>query len=555
MVHHLSILQKNFLRHYLTILQEAIRRKWNEPALSDYKGDTFTFADIATRIAKLHFIFDRLGVKPGDKVALASKNSARWATSFMAIATYRGVAVPILNDFTPEAISGLVNHSESVILFTDAATWEAMPKELPNLLAVIDVDSFTPLYSKDGKLVELIVECEEKIPSIYPESMKEAVTNYTFGDIDDLSIINYTSGTTSSPKGVMLTARNISANIEFALSRIPIKDGDRTLSMLPMAHMYGMAFEFIYPLCGGGHITFLGKTPTPTVLMQALAEVKPYILITVPLVLEKIFKGKVMPTLRKPALRVLTAIPGVRNLIYKKVRNQLMSVFGGNIRSIVLGGAALSRPVEEVVKKIGLPYTVGYGMTECAPLVGYSPWESFRMGSCGRATDNIEIRIDSEDAQRKVGEIQVRGDNVMQGYYKNPEATATAFTADGWLRTGDLGIIDKKGNIFIKGRSKCMILSANGQNIYPEEIESLLNAMPHVGESLVVDRGHALVALVALTPDDQKVDREEVKAYLEENRVELNKVLPNYSQISKIEIQKGGFEHTPKQSIKRFMYK
>lgn len=555
MVHHLSILQKNFLRHYLAILQDAIRRKWNQPALSDYKGDSFTFADIATRISKLHFIFNRIGVEPGDKIALASKNSARWATSFMAAATYRAVTVPILNDFTTEAISSLVNHSESVVLFTDAATWEAMPKELPNLLAVIDVDSFTALYSKKGDLVNIMVECETTIPEVYPESMKESVTNYTFGDIDDLAIINYTSGTTSSPKGVMLTTRNISANVEFALNRIPIHDGDETLSMLPMAHMYGMAFEFIYPLCGGGHVNFLGKTPTPTILMQALADVKPYILITVPLVLEKIFKGKVIPTLRKPAMRFLTSIPGVRNLIYKKVRSQLMGVFGGKIRSIVLGGAALSRPVEEVVRKIGLPYTVGYGMTECAPLIGYSPWESFKLGSCGRATDNIEVRIDSDNALRNVGEIQVRGDNVMQGYYKNPEATAAAFTDDGWLRTGDLGIIDKQGNIFIRGRSKCMILSANGQNIYPEEIESLLNAMPHVGESLIVDRGHTLVALVALTPDSQKANRDDVIAALEQNRVILNQAMPNYSQIAKIEIQEEGFEHTPKQSIKRFMYK
>lgn len=555
MVHYLSLLQNNFLRHYVTILQEAMVRKWSEPALSDYKGDDFTFSDIATRISKLHFIFDRIGVKPGDKIALAAKNSSRWAMSFLATATYRGVAVPILNDFTPEAISGLVNHSESVVLFAETSIWDAMPKDMPNVLAVINIDTFEPLYSKDGKLDEVIAECEKSIPAVYPESMKEAVTNYIVGDIDDLAIINYTSGTTSSPKGVMLTARNISANVEFALNRIPIQDGDKTLSMLPMAHMYGMAFEFIYPLCGGGHINFLGKTPTPTILMQALADVKPYILITVPLVLEKIFKGKVMPTLKKPALRVLTAIPGVRNLIYKKVRNQLMGVFGGNIRSIVLGGAALSRPVEDVVKKIGLPYTVGYGMTECAPLIGYSPWESFRLGSCGRAVDDVEVRIDSEDPQHKVGEIQVRGDNVMQGYYKNPEATSAAFTEDGWLRTGDLGVIDKQGNIFIRGRSKCMILSANGQNIYPEEIESLLNAMPHVGESLIVDRGHALVALVALTPDDQKADREEIKAALEQNRIELNKVLPNYSQVAKIEIQEGGFEHTPKQSIKRFMYK
>ena len=555
MVHHLCLLQKIFLRHYLTILQDAIRRKWNESALSDYRGDSFTFADIATRISKLHFIFDRLGVKPGDKVALAAKNSARWATSFMATATYRGVAVPILNDFTTDAIAGLVNHSESVVLFTEAATWAAMPKDLPTLVAVIDIDTFKALYSKDGNLEAIIDESEKNIPMVYPESMKEAVTNYTFGGFDDLAIINYTSGTTSSPKGVMLTVRNISANIEFALSRIPIQDGDNTLSMLPMAHMYGMAFEFIYPLCGGGHVTFLGKTPTPTILMQALAEVKPYILITVPLVLEKIFKGKVMPTLNKPALRILTAIPGVNKLIYKKVRNQLMNVFGGNLRSIVLGGAALSRHVEVVVRKIGLPYTVGYGMTECAPLIGYAPWDSFRLGSCGRPTDNIEVRIDSEDPQRKVGEIQVRGDNVMQGYYRNPEATSATFTADGWLRTGDLGIIDKQGNIFIKGRSKCMILSANGQNIYPEEIESLLNAMPHVAESLVVDRGHTLVALVALTPDDQKADREMVVAALEQNRIALNQVLPNYSQILKIEIVEEGFEHTPKQSIKRFLYK
>ena len=449
MEHHLSILQKNFIRHYLAILQRSMCKKWNCVALSDYKGDSFTFADVATRISKLHFIFDRLGVQPGDKIALAAKNSARWATSFMAIATYRGVAVPILNDFTPEAVSGLVNHSESVVLFTEAATWNVMPKELPNVLAVIDIDTFTALYSKDDKLVDIIVESETTIPAVYPESMKEAVTNYTLSDIDDLAIINYTSGTTSSPKGVMLTVRNISANIEFALSRIPIEDGDKTLSMLPMAHMYGMAFEFIYPLCGGGNITFLGKTPTPTILMQALAEVKPYILITVPLVLEKIFKGKVMPTLQKPALRVLTAIPGVRNLIYKKVRTQLMTVFGGNLRSIVLGGAALSRPVEEVVKKIGLPYTVGYGMTECAPLLSYAPWNKFKAGSCGRAVDGLDLRIDSDNPRKKVGEIQAKGPNVMLGYYKNEAATKEAIGKDGYFKTGDYGKLTKDGILYI----------------------------------------------------------------------------------------------------------
>jgi long-chain acyl-CoA synthetase len=318
--------------------------------------------------------------------------------------------------------------------------------------------------------------------------------------------------------------------------------------------MYGMAFEFIYPLCGGGHVFFLGKTPTPTVLMQALADIKPYLLITVPLVMEKIFKNKVMPTLNKPLMRVLTSIPVLNSIIYKKVYTQLMGVFGGNLRSIVLGGAAISLPVEKVMRNIKLPYTVGYGMTECAPLIGYSPWETFRLGSCGRAVNGVEVRIDSSDAANVVGEIQVKGDNVMQGYFKNPEATAATFTEDGFLRTGDLGIIDKDGNIFIKGRSKCMILTANGQNIYPEEIESKLNSMPHVGESLVVDRKGGLVALVALTADDQNADKEEMAAIMEQNRVELNRSLPAYGKIAKVEIIEGGFEHTPKQSIKRFLY-
>ncbi|MBR7115181.1 MAG: AMP-binding protein, partial [Alistipes sp.] len=379
-------------------------------------------------------------------------------------------------------------------------------------------------------------------------------TDYTFSNINDLAIINYTSGTTSSPKGVMLTALNISSNIDFALNNIPVTDTDKIMSMLPLAHMYGMAFEFIYPLCGGGHVFFLGKTPTPTVLMQALADIKPYLLITVPLVMEKIFKNKVMPTLNKPLMRVLTSIPVLNTIIYKKVYTQLMGVFGGNLRSLVLGGAAISFPVEKVMRKIKLPYTVGYGMTECAPLIGYSPWETFRMGSCGRAVTGVEVRIDSSDPANVVGEIQVKGDNVMQGYFKNPEATAATFTEDGFLRTGDLGIIDKDGNIFIKGRSKCMILTANGQNIYPEEIESKLNSMPHVGESLVVDRKGGLVALVALTADDQNADKEEMAAIMEQNRVELNRSLPAYGKIAKVEIIEGGFEHTPKQSIKRFLY-
>ena len=542
------------MRHYLSILQTTMRENWEKPVLSDYRGETFTFADMASQMARLHRIFDAAGVEAGDRVALAAKNSARWAMAFLSIATYRGVAVSILADFNPIDVAGLVNHSESKVLFIDPKIWESMNTiAMPELKAVINVEDYSPIFCTEE------ISAAMKRASVQAESfsaaMKEAVTIYQIGDLDDLSIINYTSGTTSSPKGVMLSARNISSNIEFGLRNIPIQKGDQIMSMLPLAHMYGMAFEFLYPLCGGCHIYFLGKTPTPTILMQALADIKPYLLITVPLVLEKIFKGKVMPTLNKPVMRVLTSIPGVKNLIYGKVYKQLMGVFGGNIRSFVIGGAAISRPVEKVMRAVKLPYTVGYGMTECGPLIGYSPWDTFRLGSCGRAVDNVEVRIDSDDPAKIVGEIQVKGDNVMQGYFKNPEATAATFTEDGYLRTGDLGIIDKQGNIFIKGRSKCMILSPNGQNIYPEEIESKLNSMPHVAESLIVDRGHALVAIVALSQEDQKADREELMQIMEQNRVELNKVMPAYSKISKIEIIEEGFEHTPKQSIKRFMYK
>ena len=544
------------MRHYLSILQESMRRKWQEPALSDYRGTTFTFADIATRIAKIHALFDALGVVDGNKIALASKNCSHWAISFLAVGTKRCVAVPILPDFAPETIAGLTDHSESVILFTEKRMWDAMElSAMPNLKAAVNVEDFTLLYAAEQAYADAAVNIEANMPKVFDQSMSHEITDYKLGNVEDLAIINYTSGTTSSPKGVMLTTRNISSNIEFALNRIPIEEGDQIMSMLPLAHMYGMAFEFLYPLSGGGHVYFLGKTPTPTVLMQALADIKPYLLITVPLVMEKIFKNKVMPTLDKPLMRILTSIPIVKNLIYGKVRATLLKTFGGNLRSIVLGGAAISLPVEKVMRKIRLPYTVGYGMTECAPLIGYSPWESFRLGSCGRAVDNVFVRIDSKDPENIVGEIQVQGDHVMQGYFKNPEATAATFTEDGYLRTGDLGIIDRDGNIFIKGRSKCMILSPNGQNIYPEEIESKFNSMPHVGESLVVERKGGLVALVALTPDDQNAGvTEELLAALEQNRILLNKSLPTYSKIAKIEVIEQGFEHTPKQSIKRFLY-
>lgn len=541
------------MRHYLEILRESMLAKWEKQALSDYKGKDFTFADIATQIVRLHEVFEAVGVKPGDKIALSAKNSAHWAIAFFASVTYRAVAVPLLHEFLPEQTASLVDHSESVMLFTESKNWEVMPKEaMPQLKAAIDLENFKALYAKDIDLEAVIAKAYENTPATIAFEKRQEALSFKTGDMEDLTIINYTSGTTSSPKGVMLTARNISSNIEFALSHIPVEDGDNIISMLPLAHMYGMAFEFIYPICGGGHTYFLGKTPTPTVLMQALADVKPYLLITVPLVMEKIFKGKVMPTLQKPVMRVLTAIPGVKNIIYGKVREKLLTTFGGKLRSIVLGGAALNPAVEKVMKAVKLPYTVGYGMTECAPLIGYSPWDSFRKGSCGRIVTDMEVRIDSKNPQQVVGEIQVKGANVMKGYYKNPEATAATFTEDGYLKTGDLGIVDKGGNIFIKGRSKCMILTANGQNVYPEEVECVLNAMPYVAESLVVDRKGKLVALVATTED--KLSKEELAEAMEQNRIALNAQMPAYSKVAQIEILEEGFQHTPKHSIKRFLY-
>ncbi len=544
------------MRHYLDRLQESMIAKWNTEALSDYRGENFTFANFATEIARLHTIYRLLNVKNGDKIALAAKNSSRWAMAFLATTTYRAVAVPILCDFTPEAITRLTAHSDSAVLFTEPKIWEEMEIEkMPEVRIVINLENYSILYLREEEKMAQIKEALNEIPAVYPEEKKYEVVKYGSLELEDLAIINYTSGTTSQPKGVMLTSANISANIDFALNNIPVEEGDKIISMLPLAHMYGMAFEFIYPICGGGHVYFLGKTPTPTLLMQALAEVKPYLLITVPLVIEKIFKGKILPVLGKPLIKILSHTPGLNKVIYGKIRKQLLTTFGGNLRSIILGGAALNPAIEKIMRKVKLPYTVGYGMTECAPLLSYAPWNTFKMGSCGRAVDGLDLRIDSDNPQKRVGEIQAKGPNVMVGYYKNEEATSAAFTEDGYLRTGDLGIIDKEGNVFIRGRSKCMILGANGQNIYPEEVEALLNTLPHVAESLIVERDKRLVALVSLSADDLALEEATIKAELEQTRKEANALLPSYSQISSIEIIREGFAHTPKHSIKRFLYK
>ena len=544
------------MKHYFTRLEESMKSNWERPALGNYRGEIFTFGEVATNIAKLHLLYETIGLKKGDKVALCAKNSARWGIGFFSANTYEAVVVPILADFHPDSVNSLVDHSESLVLFTDSDIWAKLDIEkMPKIKAVVSTADFKLLYAADEKIQAASDNLDTLFAEKYPEGYKPEFISYPTDNDKDLAIINYTSGTTSAPKGVMLRYECISANVAFGQKRLPSYPEDKIVSMLPMAHMYGMMFELIYPLCGGSSIYYLGKTPTPALLLGAMAEIKPYLVITVPLVMEKIFKGKVAPIVNKPVMKVLCAIPGLNKIIFKKVHGKLMSAFGGNVREIVMGGAALNPDVEKWFKRFKLPFTVGYGMTEAAPLMAYEDWWEFASKSCGKAIDTVEVRIDSEDPYTKVGEIQARGLNIMSGYYKNEEATKAAFTEDGWMRTGDLGLLDKKGNIFIKGRSKNMILSANGQNIYPEEIEAVINNQPYAIESVVVNRGASLVALVYTDSEKMKADGVDAMVQMETLKAEVNKSMPAYSKISKVEIMTEPFVKTPKMSIKRFMYK
>ena len=544
------------MKHYFTRLEESIKTNWNRPALGNYRGELFTFGEVATNIAKLHVLYEAAGLKKGDKVALCAKNSARWGIAFFSANTYEAVVVPILADFHPDSVNSLVDHSESTVLFTDTDIWSKLDiTKMPMVKAVVSTADFKLLYAADEKIQEANDNLQVLFDQKYPNGFTAADVSYPTDNDKELAIINYTSGTTSAPKGVMLRYECISANVAFGQKRLPSYPEDKIVSMLPMAHMYGMMFELIYPLCGGSSIYYLGKTPTPALLLGAMAEVKPYLVITVPLVMEKIFKSKVAPVVNKPVMKVLTAIPGINQIIFKKIRTTLLNAFGGKVREIVMGGAALNPDVEKWFKKFKLPFTVGYGMTEAAPLMAYEDWWEFASKSCGKAIDTVEVRIDSEDPYTKVGEIQARGMNIMSGYYKNEEATKAAFTEDGWMRTGDLGLLDKNGNIFIKGRSKNMILSANGQNIYPEEIEAVVNNQPYIIESVVVNRGARLVALVYADAEKAKAEGTDLEAYKAVIMAEVNKSMPSYSKINIVEYMDQPFEKTPKMSIKRFMYK
>lgn len=460
------------MKHFLDLLQHAIRENWNAPALSDYRGATLTFGEMAREICRMHILFEEAGIAAGDKVALCGRNSVRWSVAYFAILSYKAVAVPILCDFTPSSVAALTLHSDARLLIVDRSIWEAMDAASRGSIAeAVSLADCAVLRSAGG----LLPVAASRVDRLYAEQYRQGICpddiHYDTSTLDELCIISYTSGTSGTPKGTMLSACSISSNVAFARRLIPTRRGWRILSILPLAHLYGLMFELMYPLLSGCHITFLGAMPTPSVLTDALRQVRPYMQLVVPLILEKVFRNRVFPELRRQPVRTLMRIPLLNRLVFSRVRRSIIASFGGDIRHFIAGGAGINPEVERFMRRIRLPYTVGYGMTECGPLICYSDWRSFAEGSCGRVVDRMELRIDSSDPEHEAGEIQVRGDNVMLGYYKNTKATDDAFTDDGWLRTGDMGVMDAAGNVYIRGRCKSMILGANGQNIYPEEIE------------------------------------------------------------------------------------
>ena len=557
------------MKHFLSYVDESIKANWTRPALSNYGANTLTYGDVASEIEKMHILFEKCGITKGEKIALCAKNCAEWCVAYFAIVSYDAVCVPLLPDFLPKNIVDLTRLSDSRLLMVDKNIMGNLERDkvagdfnaLNNFCGLINVVTLDTLVDCNGLLANMKSDVLEEYVSRYPNGITPADINYTKDDLDALAVISYTSGTSSSPKGVMLTSRSISSNVQFARTHIPAVADDKILSILPLAHIFGQIFDFVYPFTCGCHINIYTEKPIPARLLKALADVKPYMFLTVPLLIEKIFRSKVMPQLQKPAMRVLRAIPGINSIIYKKVREKLITTFGGNIHKggIILGGAAINKEVEAIMKKIKLPYTVGYGMTECGPLLSYRRWQDFVMRSCGAvAHPGVDIRIDSENPATVPGEIQAKGDSVMIGYYKNEEATKATFTEDGWLKTGDMGLMDKNENIFIKGRCKNMILTANGQNVYPEEIEDLVNQLPYVAESLVVGRKHGLAALIVPNPDavaEAGLDESQLQKVMEENLFALNAELPAYSKLTICELRKEPFEKTPKLSIKRFMYK
>ena len=543
-------------KQYLHYLNEIMSHQWDDLALSDYGEETsYTFGQLAEKMLKMHTLFKQLGIEKGDKIALCGRNCANWAVAYLAIVSYGAVVVSILQDFKAEDIQKLIRHSDSKMLFVGPYIWKELQEEsLCELTAVLSLKDFTVLRNGEG----IEIPTEERLQTAFEAKYPNGIIpeNICFSaDQDALSVINYTSGSTGSPKGVMLKGRSLSNNVEVGMHVLPVDPGQRLVSMLPLAHMFGQVCEFLYPLCCGTHIYFLTKSPTPGILLRALRDVKPYLVVTVPLVIEKIYKKNINPLISKKAISLFWNTAVIGNIIRKKVKKGLTNAFGGQLRYFICGGAAINPTVEKCLMDIHFPLSVGYGMTECAPLISGTPPKYFVAKSGGSPVLNMEVRIDNPN-EEGVGEILVKGENVMVGYYKNEEATRAAFTEDGWMRTGDLGYLDKKNNVFIKGRNKTMILGASGQNIYPEEIEDKLNNLEGVGESIVVEREGKLIGLVF--PDEQTTNKfslEEIENMMRENLAKLNKLIPGYSRVSDIEIKDEPFEKTPKKSIKRFLYK
>ena len=543
------------------LIQKSIIDNWDRDALTDFKGQTLQFHDVARKIEKLHILFENSGIQKGDKIALCGRNSSQWAVAFLATLTYGAIAVPILHEFNTEQIHNIVNHSEARLLFVgDHVATIIDPQAMPTLEGIINNPDYSLMISRTDKLTYAREHLNELYGKKFPKYFrKEHVHYYMEESPEDLAVINYTSGTTGFSKGVMLPYRALWSNYDFACDVLGkrIKAGDPVISMLPMAHMYGMAFEFIFEFLHGCHVYYLSRIPSPAIIAAALQEVRPVIVIAVPLIIEKIIRKKVFPKIQNNRMRLLLQMPVISKKVREMICQEVLNAFGGRMYEVIIGGAALNQEVEQFLKRIDFPYTVGYGATECAPIICYRDWQTFAPGSCGRAALHQLVEIDSPDPRRIPGEILTKGPNVMLGYYKNPEATAETLDRNGWYHTGDLGTMDEDGNVFINGRSKNMLLGANGQNIYPEEIEDKLNSMTMVMESIVVQRDSKLVALVHPDMDEAKnmgFSEEDLQNIMEQNRNGLNEILPAYEKISEIVIHKDEFEKTPKKSIKRYLY-
>ena len=543
---------------FIDYIEQSIIKNWDKDALTDYKGITLQYKDVARKIAKFHIVLESAGIQPGDKIAVCGRNSAHWAVTFLATITYGAVIVPILHEFKADNIHNIVNHSEAKLLFVGDQAWENLNEDaMPLLEGIALLTDFSALVSRNEKLTYAFEHRNAIYGQRYPKNFRPEHICYRKDRPEELAIINYTSGTTGYSKGVMLPYRSIWSNVAYCFEMLPLKPGDNIVSMLPMGHVFGMVYDFLYGFSAGAHIYFLTRMPSPKIISQSFSEIKPRVISCVPLIVEKIIKKDILPKVDSKIGKLLLKVPIVNDKIKSLARQAAMEIFGGNFDEIIIGGAPFNAEVEAFLKKIGFPYTIAYGMTECGPIICSSRWETLKLASCGKATTRMEVKIDSPDPQTHAGEIICRGANMMLGYYKNPEATAQIIDVYGWLHTGDLGTMDEEGYITVRGRSKNLLLTSSGQNIYPEEIESKLNNMPYVSESIIVLQHEKLVALIYPDFDDafaHGLQQADIQKVMEQNRIELNQQLPNYSQISKIKIHFEEFEKTAKKSIKRFMY-